>query len=48
MPAKKADSFGSAPPKRWVGLVRGTSRERMAQYPRPVRDQCRETFQGER
>ena len=44
----KADSFGFAPPNRWVGLVRGTSSPRMAQYPRPLRDKWCRNFQIER
>ena len=48
MTAKKADSFGFAPPKRWTGLVRETSSDRWVQYPRLVPDKWRGNFQGER
>ena len=47
IPLKKADSFGFEPQKRWVNLVGGTSKDRMDQYPRPVRANRRGHFQGE-
>ena len=47
-PTKKADRFESAPPRRWVRYVRGTSNIRLDQYLRPLPNKRRRLFQSEK